>query len=442
MRSLRRQLALGLGAGTALLLLALHLLLVGSVRSLAEEQARTRLQHDAESLLAALESGPDGPRLAEGAALPLYQRPFGGHYYVVRVAGRELRSRSLWDQTLPPLADGSAHLAGPRGQPLLAFSATYRRQEQPLQISVAEDLTSLESALDAFQWRYAGANALLLLALLALQQLVLRRALRPLEATRAELRRLELGEVTTLAGHGPAEIAPLVTAFNGVAGALQRRTERSQKALGNLAHALKGPLAVLAQLEHAPALRDQAELRATLAAEVERLRASIERELRRARVVGYAAPGQAVDLGATVADLQQTLARLYHERGLRFDVALPPAAAVAVDRHDLYELLGNLLDNACKWAVGAIRVRAEQGSGQLQLSIEDDGPGVPAERLGELQRRGQRLDEAVAGHGLGLAIAGDIVARYGGALEFGRAEGLGGLRASITLPRHQRGGSE
>ena len=435
MTSLRHQLALGLAGGTVLLLVALYLPIAGTIRSLAEEQTRSRLEHDAETLLAALVLDGTAPRLADAGIHPIYRRPLSGHYYVVRADAGELRSRSLWDETLAEPATALAHVRGPRDQPLLAYTGHYTKQEQPVSITVAEELTSLEAAIRAFQWRYAAANGLLLLALLGLLQLVLRRALRPLAATRDDLRRLEHGAIETLdEARGPAEIAPLLRAFNATVAAMHRRTARAQKAVGNLAHALKAPLTVLGQLREHPDLRDHDALRTALGQQVERLQHAVDHELRRARTVGFAPPGGRVDLATVVAELAATLDQLHRDRALALEVAVPGPLPVAVDRQDLFELCGNLLDNACKWAAHRVRVGVAVAPTTLTLAIEDDGPGVAAAQLEGLRRRGQRLDETVAGHGLGLAIAADIAAQYGGALAFDRAPGLGGLRVRVTLP--------
>ena len=434
MSSLRRRLALGLTAGTLLLLVALYVVVASTIRGLAEEQTRTRLGHDAETLLAALDLDGAAPSLAENGIHPIYRRPFSGHYYVVRVAGAELRSRSLWDETLAEPGGSLTHVDGPRDQPLLVLTARYSKQDHPVIITVAEELTALEEAIRDFQWRYAGANLLLLVALLALQQLVLRRSLRPLDATRDELCRLERGEIAALGERGPDEIVPLVRAFNTALGHLQRRAVRSQKAAGNLAHALKAPLAVLGQLREHPELIDRPQLRETLDRELGRLDHAVQRELHRARTVGHAAPGRRVDLAEVLDELVATLSQLHRARGLTFETDLRDPLPVAVDRHDLFELCGNLLDNACKWARRNVRVVARADSGTVRLAIEDDGPGVSPEALEALGERGQRLDEHVPGHGLGLAIVNDILDDYGGEMRLDRAPELGGLRVTVSLP--------
>ncbi len=353
---------------------------------------------------------------------------------MVRAAGVELRSRSLWDETLPTPDAALDHVTGPRGQPLLTLTRRYTRDGGEATITVAEDLSALESAIRDFQWRYAAATLLLLVALLLLQRLVLQRALRPLEDTRDELRRLQRGEITNLGERGPDEIVPLVQAFNETLQGMQRRTARSQKVAGNLAHALKAPLAVLRQLGEHPELAARPALRQALDTELERLEHAMQRELRRARTIGHAAPGRHVDLAEVVAELVTTLGRLYAERGLAIESTLRGPLPVAVDRQDLFELCGNLLDNACKWARQQIRISARSASGSVLLVIEDDGPGVADDAHASLGRRGQRLDESVPGHGLGLAIVGDILDEYCGELRLERGTDLGGLRVSASLP--------
>ncbi|MFZ1639854.1 MAG: ATP-binding protein, partial [Candidatus Contendobacter sp.] len=210
---------------------------------------------------------------------------------------------------------------------------------------------------------------------------------------------------------------------------------RARHALGNLAHALKMPLTALIQLtDRPPPAGDAKGWWRDLRQQLQHIRTLTERELKRARIAGGGAPGQRVLLDREMADLLATLRRIHRAREIAIEVQIPPGSGFAGDRDDLLELLGNLLDNACQWAETVVRLTAGADMENLWLRIEDDGPGCPPDQLEMLRQRGTRIDESRAGHGLGLAIAGDIVAQYGGTLRLGRSEDLGGFLAEVVLP--------
>jgi signal transduction histidine kinase len=349
-----------------------------------------------------------------------------------------LASRSLWDQDLavPAMQAGTVRLLrlpGPQRQYLLVHARGYVKQGRALSIAVAEDLTAIADDIHAFQWRYAMASVIALAALLLLQYFAVRTGLRPLEQVRRELLRLERGDVQALHGAMPAEIAPLVAQINRLLGTLGQRLQRSRNALGNLAHALKTPLTLLAQLSDRPELRACPELRDGLRVQIDALRAIADRELKRARLAGGGAVGQRVALTPEVDGLVQTLRSIYRDKGLSIETRVPDDAVFHGDREDIVELLGNLLDNACKWAHQRVTLSI-RAAPLVALRVEDDGPGCDPELLEQLTRRGVRADESTSGHGLGLAIAQDIVDQYGGRIRFGRSERLGGFLVDVELP--------
>ncbi|MFM1892580.1 MAG: hypothetical protein RLZ44_1657, partial [Pseudomonadota bacterium] len=165
-----------------------------------------------------------------------------------------------------------------------------------------------------------------------------------------------------------------------------------------------------------------------------RIRQLVERELRRARIAGAAAPGRAFEPAADIPALLESLRRLHRDRELDLQAPGLPADPLPVDREDMLELLGNLLDNACKWAQRRVRLQLARTGNAVGVTVEDDGPGVAETDMPRLTARGTRIDESIQGHGLGLAIVGDIVRIYGGQLEFSRAPQLGGLRVAVSLP--------
>ena len=478
MNSLERSLQVGLVV--SLVGLMLVFLWSGSLTSrlLSESFVYRELEREARVIVTALEQPPIAlvrARLTERVRLdPAYDAPLSGAYFVVRLEpeGR-IASRSAWDQALavPRLAPGQQQrrrAVGTSGEPLLLWLGGFSKGGHEFTVAVARDISPIEARLAVFRWYFAAMAALLLGALLVVQHLIVRRSVNKLDAIRGELERLEHGQAAALSEDVPSEIVPLVREFNRLLRRFDQRTRQSRNAVGNLAHALKGPLSLLLRsaetpggpTAHAAGDPDAAAREAShrvIAQNAERIRQLIESELRRARLAGRGRAGQRFDLEAELPPLAGLLEQVYSDKGvdLRWHVAAD--AELMQDRQDMLELVGNLLDNAAKWAdaVVMLNVRRTSGAGTggggtvhgagtgqdereivdgIRLDVEDDGPGCAPEELRRLTERGVRLDESVAGHGLGLSIVKDIVDTYGGRLELGRSVRLGGLRATVYLP--------
>lgn len=434
-----------LSASLALIMIGVFLILgIGmslSFRTLMEGYMLSRLEHDAESLLGALllQPGIADIDLRAGRMNPVYQRPFSGHYYVISIDGRTWRSRSLWDQTLalPAVAVGETarlRATGPEDQLLLVHVAGFRKAGHDLSIAVAEDLSPIRAEVRKFQLRYGLFGALALALLLVSQRQILKLGLVPLRRTRMEIAEMERGERERLSETVPEEILPVVRQVNGLVATLRQRLSRSRNAMGNLAHALKTPLTLLGQIADRDDVFRDAATAAQMRDQVAVLRKLLDRELKRARLAGAAATGTRLDLRTELEALVAVLRQLYRERDLQLELDLPASLPLAADREDMHELFGNLLDNACKWARSRVRVRHVRSGDGLVIRVEDNGPGRNPEELADLDRRGVRIDEdAVPGHGLGLAIAQDIVQHYGGRLRLGRSADLGGFLAEVEL---------
>lgn len=446
MNSLRNRLSLAL---SLVLLAAAGLLAFGLQdfpRRLVDDYVGSRLQHDADLLYARVLDAPDPEVAAQGAAGTVYQLPLSGHYFVIRLGDKVIRSRSLWDEDLPVGLPGAGagfaqRIAGPSGQSLLVFAKRFTGTGGDIAVVVAEDVAELDAAIARFRERLLIGVALALLALLALQRRLLVRGLAPLDDAVATCRRLERGEFAADADSpgpaAPAEIRPMLEALGRLARHHAQRLGRIRHAAGNLSHALKTPLAVLAQSADELAARGDAQLAASLRAQLDAMRATIERELRRARLAGAGgAPGEPFEARTQLASLATALGQLHRERDVAIELDVPDRR-FPLDREDMLELFGNLLDNACKWARNRVRlsiVPVGRAADALEFSVEDDGPGVPDELLGRLGTAGMRGDEQRPGHGLGLAIAGDIVAQYGGAIRYSRSANVGGLRVDVRIP--------
>ncbi|SDJ89476.1 sensor histidine kinase [Pseudomonas indica] len=393
------------------------------------------LREEAEALLIAMVRGPQGLQLDEQRIGPGYQRPLSGHYFRIDFDDRVWRSRSLWDHTLPrPEAAGLQEglSDGPSDQHLLVYRADYRRFGRELSISVAHDYTPV---LDSFRRLrqlilWLGAGALLLIVLL--QRWTVHRALRPLESARQQIAQLQSGQRGELDRDVPPELEPLVAQINHLLAHTESTLKRSRNALGNLGHALKTPLAVLLSLANREELQAHPDLQARLQEQLAQIEQLLARELGRARLAGEALPKARFDCAAELPGLFETLAMI-HDRNLDLRWQAPPGLRLPWDREDLLELLGNLLDNACKWARGQVTLDIEPVETGFQLTIDDDGPGIAAEAREQVLDRGSRLDEQVPGHGLGLGIVRDIVDAWAGSLALEESP-LGGLRVRILLP--------
>jgi signal transduction histidine kinase len=324
------------------------------------------------------------------------------------------------------------HSAGPKGQRLLGLVNGFHKQGHAVTVVVAEDLAPLKAELGQFQQQYMLASLGILGLLITVQQIIVRLGFRPLQRVRQDITRLEQGEISQLQEAVPTEVRPLVQEMNRLLKVLEQRLLRSRHALGNLAHALKTPLTLVMQLADQEAFRTVPQVRQQLIEHTTVLHHRLERELRRARLAGAAPPNQRLQLAEEIPALVDVLHRIYQDKTLEITYCVVPHAAVVGDREDLLELLGNLLDNACKWAHHRVQVTI-QGQPELRLVVEDDGPGCPSTVLRQLAERGVRIDESTPGYGLGLAIVKDIVEQYNGDISFRRSRQLGGFQVCVTL---------
>ncbi|HID82742.1 MAG TPA: GHKL domain-containing protein [Chromatiales bacterium] len=439
MYSLQSRLGLWLGL-MLVLIFGLHMLLMSNFpRYLAEEHILTRLQHDGESLYARLiiESGK-APRLSKGPLSPIYKTPLSGHYFFVQAGEHTLRSPSLEGETLdmPEVHPGGStvlRLDGPLQKKLLMWVSETRKNGQAFTLAVAEDIEDIDEDISELRKAYFIGTSVTVLLLIFLQRFVIRRTLKPIEKTRKELLAIEAGEASKINQEVPSEIQPLVSQINRLLEVMHKRIERSRNASGNLAHALKTPLSILNQVAETPEILAHPELSKEISQISATIKTAIDRELKRARLVGGALPGQCFYADRELPELVDVMQKIFAEKSLHFDVSIPAGKKYSADREDMLELFGNLLDNACKWAKQHVKLIIMDEPG-LYFVVEDDGEGVEKEALKSLTQRGNRLDEKIPGHGLGLSIVQEIVEQYGGQIEFGISEKLGGFSVRISLP--------
>jgi signal transduction histidine kinase len=440
-RSLEGRLHLGLGLSLIALVLCVWWLGHTALHRVAESFVLSRLQHDAEALLGAMHIKGNGTLgIGKRRLTPVYNQPYSGHYYAMQVEnGPVLVSRSLWDRTLelPEIPVGATRkwrIDGPVGQRLLVWGGAYRRDGHNFSLFVAEDVKPLEQELTEFEWLLAAVAGLGIVVMAVIQRTIVHRGFRQLRPVYRDIERLERGEALGLTEAVPSEVKPLVRKLNRLLDLYRHRLERSRNAAGNLAHALKTPLNLLMQrLKHGDPPVDPA-VQATLREQITRIRQLMERELKRARLSGAAAVGLQFNPADELPVMIQLLEQMYPDKQLEITLGIDADQRLMADREDMLEMLGNLLDNACKWARQRVHCRVSGVNGGTRFTIEDDGPGCSDEELERITARGVRLDESVSGHGLGLSITKDIVDIYQGHVAFDRSPDLGGLRATVRLP--------
>ncbi len=426
----------------AVALLAAGLVLAHLFRAHVERAFDARLRDHMAELVALADTDAAGRlRLKRPSVDSNFARPLSGWYWQIRDStGRIERSRSLWDQELAvPAAAPSPRLvvlAGPRGQSLRALVRAVDLPDTPAPFGfvVAGPQEEIEKAVQALVWALAVALVVLGLGLVGAVVGQVGVGLRPLRHLRRAVAAVRAGRAARVDGAYPAEVAPLADEINALLAHDAEVVMRARTQAGDLAHALKTPLAVLANEaaglppERAALVRGQADL----------MRRHIDRHLSRARAAAsHSVLGARCAVGPVGAALVRTLGALYRDRAVAIAVDGLDGLVFCGDRHDLEEMLGNLMDNACKWGRTQVRVAgrrvARPDGDRLELTVEDDGPGIPEEAVAEALVRGRRLDENVPGSGLGLAIVDDLAALYGGGVAL-RRSGLGGLAAVLDLP--------
>lgn len=449
--SLRQRLLVATLVSLALALSGAHVWLSDLFRDHVERQFDTTLFHQLDQLTARLSVDAQGQPQIDPRSLsdPRWDKPYSGLYWQLDRLSRDgqarsgvLRSRSLWDTELTlgldALGDGERHThdaPGPQGKVLRVVERSLQLPEQPQarwRLMVAAETQEIQAATERFQGVLAASLAALgvLLALAALAQVAV--GLAPLKAMQRALLQVREGHAQQLQGRFPAEVQPLINDFNGVLQSNAEVVARARTQTGNLAHALKTPLAVLGNAARQAPASDWAAL---VAEQVQLAQRHIDAHLSRARAAATQhLPGQRTALLPTLSALVRVMEKLHAERPLQLVVQdMPEDWAFAGEAQDLQDMLGNLLDNACRSARRLVAVGVRRDQGWLHIAVDDDGPGIPAEQRAAVLQRGVRLDESVPGSGLGLAIVVELAALYGGTLAL-EPSTSGGLSARLSLP--------
>ncbi len=421
---------------SAAIAISLALFLAGlALTALFEQQVRNRvvqeLNNDLLQLVGAIEIGANGNlKVIRALADPRYKTPYSGKYWRIdQVNGAQpmelLRSRSLWDTD----AKNTAANLGPEGEPLVYVERTItikgKDGDVSLHLSVGTNSAEIDSPIKQFRDQLILYLSLIGAALTVAAWLQVTIGLRPLQALRKQISLLRTHNLKRLEGEFPTEVEPLVEELNDVLDIRDKSLERARQRAGDLAHGLMTPLTILSAVARELEKRRLSKLGAEIEEQAENMRRHVERGLVRARL----STGRGHDLtplAETVDAVFTTLKRLPKGDAIKWLNLVPKRVTVPVERNDLLELLGNVMDNARKYAKSMIQVSYVDNC----IMVEDDGAGVPDEEIETIRQRGRRLDEAKKGFGLGLAIVEDIADLYELKLSYGRSE-LGGLQVKL-----------
>lgn len=399
------------------------------------------LEYVMTQMIASAEIGPDGEvRLNRPMGDQRFLEPYSGMYWQISGEGFDLfRSRSLWDQALrvnPAHGDEKSH-----------FYDSYELPDEQLRIverdiylptsktrwrfQVAQGREALDAQIQTLRSTILKSFALLAIGLIAMAALQTLYGLWPLRKLRVAIVDMRAGRARRVEGQLlPTEVEPLVAELNGLLEHNEKQAEEAREHAGNLAHALKTPLTVIMNAATAKA----PDLGETVMREAATMRRQVDHHLARARAVGRRGHAHSrSDVWPSLQSVERAVSRLYDN--VRLDIAGDKDLVVRVERQDLDEVLGNLIENAAKYGGGSVFVTVQRDGDFVEVLVEDDGPGINPEDRDRLFSRGVRLDISKPGTGLGLAIVRDVAEIYGGTISLEESEDMGGLLARLRLPR-------
>lgn len=449
--SLALRLFLWAAAWTAVILLVTGIILSSLYQGAVERAFDSRLGVYLRALIADVASpeNPGGP-FPQSVSEPLFELPLSGWYWqVMRIDGgrQDIRaSRSLWDANLPrlPAGDGAAatgvragYANGPGDQKLrIAERVIDLGDEGTFLVTVAGEAAEISADISAFDRSLGLTFGALAVVLLLTTVLQVRFGLAPLKRISQGLAAIRAGAAERLDGSFPIEIAPLARETNALLDANREIVERARTHAGNLAHALKTPLSVMVNEASA---RGDDPLAQKVREQIEIMRDQMARHLERARLAArLTVIGTITEILPVLQALVRTMEKTHPGKTVRLKADMPEDARFRGERQDLEEMIGNLVDNACKWAQSRVVIEAsterlDPERNVIRIVVDDDGRGLTAAEREQVARRGRRLDETKPGSGLGLSIVVELAGLYGGGLTLGAAP-LGGLRAELVLP--------
>ena len=398
-----------------------------------------QLEYALTAMIASSEIGPGGEvRFIRPLGDQRFLEPYSGFYWQVAGGDQEpFRSRSLWDRSLPvgeAHSDTEIHSYDSNAfedEPLriLERDARLPESEDMFRFQVASSREGLDAQIAVLRRTLVRSFALLGLGLVAMAALQATFGLWPLRRVRQAIADIRAGREARVEEKLPREIEPLVSELNDLLAHNERQAEEARRHAGNLAHALKTPLTVLQN--EATANNDVRP--DTVLREVRVMRRQVDHHLARARAVGRRGAGHSRSHVWPALAAVERAVELLHENVV-IDITGDREAAARVERQDLDEMLGNLIENAAKYGNGRVFATVEKRDGFIEILVEDDGPGIPEAERASIFERGARLDTEKPGTGLGLAIVRDVAEIYGGTVSLEASEDLGGLLARLRLP--------
>ncbi len=432
MYSLKKRLAKSLIMNLIVIMLLLLVILNIFIQKLIMENVLSRLKDDAESVVSRITYNKDqqwevDPLLVSS----VYNRVRSGHYYVVKSADKISRSRSLFDFefSIKDLSDGrgnSYQMSGPGHERWLVWQQNILKNNQKFQIWIAEDISGLQQELFRFALTAIFLIIIFSVILIFMQQKILNRAFVVFDMLRFNLQAIRQGEAEKTGARVPVEISPLVAEIEMLVDQLKKRIQRSRNAIGNLAHEIKRPLQLLSlHIETG----ENKEMAIQSFADIQKI---VDRELRRAKISGSNVTGGEFNAKEELPVLIQVMDKIYPDVRINLNIHTE-LEVVSLDRDDMMELTGNLIDNACKFASYEVHVNILLEDNNWLFKVEDDGQGVDQQQMEMITSKGVRLDESKQGHGLGLTICADIADSYHGTLSFDKSA-LGGLKVEVRLP--------
>jgi signal transduction histidine kinase len=445
--SLAQRLFVSAAAWAVVILVITGIVLSSIYRQAVERAFDRRLGVYLRTIVADL-SSPDEPtdKFPQSLGEPLFELPLSGWYWQVTRTDPDKHdvrsSRSLFDGGLPHLQDRGiatgidgtrqGYVMGPEDQRLRLVERNIDLgDEGHYLVAVAGDAAEITDEVHSFDQALIVTFSLLAGVLLLTTMFQVRFGLAPLKRITDSLAAIRSGTAERLAGQFPEEIAPLARETNALIDANKEIVERARTHVGNLAHALKTPLSVMVNEATAQG-RDPFAIKVLEQADI--MRDQVARHLERARLAArLTVVGSVTDVGPVVTALARTMEKIHRERGVLIEVHAEAAARFRGERPDLEEMIGNLVDNACKWASSRVIIEVVQEQQVVRLVVDDDGRGLSASEREQVAQRGSRLDETKPGSGLGLSIVVELAALYGGELKLSAAP-IGGLRAELVLP--------
>ncbi len=445
LNSIRLRITVASLAAIAVAIFAANIL-IGNLfkeHALKQFEATIQVQFNQIASLVALDSRSGQIKLTSPASEPRWSAPLSGYYWQINLPdGQLIRSRSLWDSTLNVRnaetagASNFYYIDDLSNQHLLALSKSLSIDggSTKFLLTVASDTRELDKAILAFQSSIQGYLLILAIVLLAILFLQITFGLSPLSALKRALHQFHIGQADKVNGVFPVEFSPLVAELNAVIEKNSSIVTRAKTQAGNLAHAMKTPIAVISNALEDKNISDES-FKALVKEQISNAKEQIDWNLAKARAAtSLKNPRLKTPVLPVIESIAAVMHKVYAEKALKIEIQNRNASSPIFngEEHDLQEIVGNILDNACKWAKTRVDISIASYEDGLQIVVEDDGLGINPSNYSKVLKRGFRADELTQGSGLGLAIVDDLVSLYDGSIELGLSS-LGGLRVQVRL---------